>query len=1198
MGFLAPVDRVGDVTISIGDPGVVTGLGKAMRVDVTVKNAGREKVEGKLRLGVVDDWRVVEKEEGFSVEAAGIEVVSFHVIPGVKSYAALYPVHAFAEFDGKRAHAVLITTVAEEAVAKARPEDARWPVLELKKDGRVRLDEGKIYRPSIALQGENAKAKPVGWMGTDESTGAVVALMDEDRGERRHALTVHPAYRTGWGDVYLDYRVKLPVQKVIGLDFATAIRDNAATEPPSDGVEFRAQVDDGAGFKTLFTRFSKAKRWEEAHVDLSAYAGQTVTLRLVTDPGPAHNTVCDQSFWAEPAVRGGEVLKAETDAERTARREKAIEMAKAALHGREAKWSWKLKSDAGITGAAVVPGPCGMADAYIAFAEEGRVVVFDGFTMEVDEAAELTQRAKSWSEEGRGMIACPDGTQVTVWAEKGALRIGFRMPGVKRDARGEPRYTALGIGPASEKARRVYAGFGNVLEEPGRFDLNGGGFMLATRHVGMDFANGLSLVEACDIFPDRFHVNPEKRSYSLITHHDATFSFIPSGHGAFAAARVYHDLVQFKPAGGVAKLQGKMCLDQWGGDYKVAAENIEKAARDGLTDAVFVKHCWQRWGYDYRLPDIYPPADNFADFRAMVEACKRHGILFCPHDNYIDFYPDAEGYSYDHMIYNEDGTPQRAWYNEGREAQSYRWAPTAFRPWLERNLKLVTKGFGPTAYFVDVFGSIPPIDFYDRQGRFYPKTVAAKCWGAAFDRIREALGNDAPTISEAGQDGLIGHLDAGESDHDGWQAKPTGEKGPFCWNVAAADGERIPWHDMASHGSFVLLAGGLGPRYAGGQDEMLHGYGSDDYLCTTVMGGRNPMCEGPFSRRAVMTYWLLHDVCKELAHDEMLSDEFAGDDIHRQISRFSGGGEVMINRGKSDWEQDGGVLPKYGFVAKAGKYEADVTRRDGVISASAKGPGSLFVDARPANVSEGEGDAIGKVTGVDDLGQRRFRVRIEWEVLHPVREEYHSFVHLVRNGKTKNQGIILVGGVDLDPAKLRETGTYSSTGVMTMPDNTPGPLDIRFGLYQPKEGGDRLPMLVAMDSEGRARGGTIRMDGTAVRWTPEPADADVAERIERLNMREKVVDFGAVATNGAFRLKYGGEKWELMALPGSAAFKVQLRLDQLNAGGKKVRAITGTDGKDAEFRQTGDLVEFETNGGVEGYGISMGKVPCCPEVKE
>ena len=89
-----------------------------------------------------------------------------------------------------------------------------------------------------------------------------------------------------------------------------------------------------------------------------------------------------------------------------------------------------------------------------------------------------------------------------------------------------------------------------------------------------------------------------------------------------------------------------------------------------------------------------------------------------------------------------------------------------------------------------------------------------------------------------------------------------------------------------------------------------------------------------------------------------------------------------------------------------------------------------------------------------------------------------------------------------------------------------------------------------------------------------------------------------MATNGAFRLKYGGEKWELMALPGSAAFKVQLRLDQLNAGGKKVRAITGTDGKDAEFRQTGDLVEFETNGGVEGYGISMGKVPCCPEVKE
>ena len=34
----------------------------------------------------------------------------------------------------------------------------------------------------------------------------------------------------------------------------------------------------------------------------------------------------------------------------------------------------------------------------------------------------------------------------------------------------------------------------------------------------------------------------------------------------------------------------------------------------------------------------------------------------------------------------------------------------------------------------------------------------------------------------------------------------------------------------------------------------MRGYAGDDYLSLTVLGGRNPMCDRPFSRRAVMTY--------------------------------------------------------------------------------------------------------------------------------------------------------------------------------------------------------------------------------------------------------------------------------------------------------------------------------------------------------
>ena len=155
-----------------------------------------------------------------------------------------------------------------------------------------------------------------------------------------------------------------------------------------------------------------------------------------------------------------------------------------------------------------------------------------------------------------------------------------------------------------------------------------GGFALSTRHIGIDFQNGLSLVQATDIFPDRLHVDPAQKTYSLVAHLDTTFSLVPSTHQAFAAARVYRDLAGFQPAGGVGNLLGRICLDQWGGDCHQAAQDIETAAHYGVTDAVFVKHVWQRWGYDYRLPDIYPPAGNNEDFLAMVKACKDNGILF------------------------------------------------------------------------------------------------------------------------------------------------------------------------------------------------------------------------------------------------------------------------------------------------------------------------------------------------------------------------------------------------------------------------------------------------------------------------------------------------------------------------------------------------------------------------------------------
>ena len=132
------------------------------------------------------------------------------------------------------------------------------------------------------------------------------------------------------------------------------------------------------------------------------------------------------------------------------------------------------------------------------------------------------------------------------------------------------------------------------------------------------------------------------------------------------------------------------------------------------------------------------------EFRQLIDTCKRHGTLFAPHDNYIDFYPDFEGFSYDRIVFRQNGTPYRAWFNYGREAQSYRARADRVKPYVERNLRLIKPGFAPTAYFIDVWSSAAPYDYWTRDGKFVARDVTQRVWGEVFAWIRDFLGDDAP----------------------------------------------------------------------------------------------------------------------------------------------------------------------------------------------------------------------------------------------------------------------------------------------------------------------------------------------------------------------------------------------------------------------------------------------------------------------
>ena len=814
-------------------------------------------------------------------------------------------------------------------------------------------------------------------------------------------------------------------------------------------------------------------------------------------------------------------------------------------------------------------GTQGVFNGTLTFAVGDRALALSGFICEVDgfavgsgenpvRVADVKVRREKDRFEVIHRLAEADGRRppvlrATFAVVGGALRVVWDMPGTVRTPAGTPRYTKLSPGGASEAVERAYASHGNVLSRPKKFRIRSNGFALSTRHVGADYANGLSLVQATDIVPDFWVCDDAKNLCGLEAHHDVAFFLVPSAKGAFAAARAFADVCGYRRSPGFNRLNGRLCLDQWGGDYGVAASDLRAAAQYGLTNAVFVKHDWQRWGYDFRLPDVYPPAGSREDFLKMRRAAEEAGILFVVHDNFTDFYPDADDFTFDAVRFHDDGTPITAWYHPGRRAQSYGWLPHAIQPWVKRNGRLLRDGFHPDGVFIDVLTAEAPFDYRDREGLFFPKTVNTAAWCDAFANYRTALARpDGVTISETGTDALVGSVDAAEADHPG--ADRWMDDGSY------EDWERVPWHDMVTHGRMILQAGGLGWRYAadrnGERAELTatHGYASDDYLGMTLLGGRAMMSDGPFNRRAVLTDWMIGAVSRTLANETLESVELAGG-IHRVHSTFSNGCEVWQNRDpKSDWTVGGHVLPPWGFFAKTPTATACAILRGGRRVGFARSGDTYFVDARPKH-GDGRLKAVAVAAQKAEVrGPRDFDLTIDWRIFQPVARGY-TFVHVVpENG---GEGPILTQPLTgVDPRQLETCGGFSSVAHVHVPDDLPeGRYDLRAGVGGGS--GGRLSVLGVADGQMRVKLGTmtvVRKGGEfkSVAWEP-PAE-ESKSRAERVT-----ADFGKVSTDGAFRLARQGRAWRVTPLPGSNPFSASIALSLLGHPQAKSVSVTPVD---------------------------------------
>lgn len=112
---------------------------------------------------------------------------------------------------------------------------------------------------------------------------------------KKGVLFMHPPYKKGAGYTFAEYG-KLTLPNVsAALRGMVGKRDGSAL---GDGVEFRLVVKDSTGRESVVGEQHVATHsWMPIRADLSAWAGQTIQIKLIADAGG--NTSGDWSGWAD-----------------------------------------------------------------------------------------------------------------------------------------------------------------------------------------------------------------------------------------------------------------------------------------------------------------------------------------------------------------------------------------------------------------------------------------------------------------------------------------------------------------------------------------------------------------------------------------------------------------------------------------------------------------------------------------------------------------------------------------------------------------------------------------------------------------------------------------------------------------------------------------------------------------------------------
>jgi hypothetical protein len=1017
------------------------------------------------------------------------------------------------------------------------------------------LDDLGLYEVGYALRGTPEVRLPVGWTsGIDSPTGAACQSAGLQNG--REAWLLHVPWRGKTGVSFQEFTLRLPRVPKIVLRGATALRADGVGK--SDGVTFRVFVE---GQKRLDVNRAD-DTWQPFALDLTAQAGKTVTLRFETDPGPQNNPSFDFALWGgrqivltgfAPLVQS-HPAPPPLDLRRLTSRQNGNVAPPSGFAG---------KTDVQVTAAGAVlryQGADGILEYHwkpVGNALLGNLILRAAMTGDVPLTLPLAGGASlDWTatatSTGARLALAPGGGGATltrtyqVAGQTATVAITGRMQGkslVFDIACDRPFLSGLrggDWGPTMRRQQVAVPYYSNPIWFLTRENLFAGAFLDWTASGASSQAGTRAVYDART--DGTRNLLRERLVYTAAWHLAETLPNIPNPPSPFRA-----------------DLANRVMLDIWGGSFATVQARLHTLSDNGFGPGTAILHDWQRSGYDNGLPAHVPANSSLGGdpaMAALVGEAQADGIEMALHENYVDYYPNFEGFTDTDIARAPDGTRVGAWYNPGTKVQSFAVKPSRILPLAKTQGPEVVRRYGSAANYLDVHSAVPPW--------FHVDFEAGQPGAGAF----QTVWNAHRTLWAYERDLHHGPVFGEGNNHWYWSGLLDGVEAQFGqgWRDGSGTGAPLPVdfdllkiHPLEfNHGmGYYERWWAHGPDAGRGLLSLL-----DQYRMQEVAYGHQGFLGGEAWHDPALS-WLESHLMRPLTSRTALANPVAIDYFDgsrwrdttataksdapggwsRVRVRYSNGLTLWANGGETPLRVSDVTLPPNGWLATGASLRAGTTLRAGVVSDLAETPDSLFVNARPAVDWETPGTTRLRPTVAEFVptGLRSFHTTYHWAVGQALNADYGCFVHFVQSSPSDGgEGIRFQQDHALPKPtsqwKPGETVTDGPWNVSVPADVAPGDYPWTVGLDAP--GAGRLTLQGTSDAHSRIILGTLHVTADGLTFTPTPPNQ--GDQSAPVNHEGRVLDFGAIRTNGSFFVRREGPDWTLRPFPRDRPFTVEL----------------------------------------------------------